>query len=230
MLVYLRQFPGFGFGDINCVASSIGSTVRCAERTLTHISAVGKFANLEAVQIELIVIPFCPNAQAMLYFRARDDMSIDCPANHFSKFFPIPQTHLVRTITSHIEEIAFRIYRCSEEYTKAVFASTFWASGEDHFQVDLRAAAGLRAGVPSIVVPFHGDQPFWGRLVADLGVGPRPIPRRKLTVERLAEALASARDDDAMRRRAADLGATIRTEDGIANAVTRIERVLPHSH
>jgi len=30
-------------------------------------------------------------------------------------------------------------------------------------------AAGLRAGVPSILVPFFGDQPFWGRRVAQLG-------------------------------------------------------------
>ena len=42
-------------------------------------------------------------------------------------------------------------------------------------------AAGLRAGVPSVVIPFFGDQPFWGRRVAELGVGPAPIPRRKLT-------------------------------------------------
>ena len=39
--------------------------------------------------------------------------------------------------------------------------------------------AGLRAGVPSIVVPFHGDQPFWGRCIAELGVGPVPIPRSR---------------------------------------------------
>src|SRR3990172_7113368 len=42
-------------------------------------------------------------------------------------------------------------------------------------------AAGLRAGVPSITVPYFGDQPFWGQCVAALGVGPRPIPRTKLT-------------------------------------------------
>ena len=83
-------------------------------------------------------------------------------------------------------------------------------------------AAGLRAGVPSIVVPFHGDQPFWGRRVAELGVGPVPIPRRKLTVERLAQALARAADDEEMRQCAADLGARIRAEDGIANAVVII--------
>ncbi|MCP4593378.1 MAG: glycosyltransferase family 1 protein, partial [bacterium] len=38
--------------------------------------------------------------------------------------------------------------------------------------------AGLRAGVPGIVVPFGGDQPFWARRVEALGVGPAPIPRK----------------------------------------------------
>ena len=50
-------------------------------------------------------------------------------------------------------------------------------------------AAGLRAGVPSIITPFFADQPYWGRRVAELGVGPQPIPRKKLTAPRLAEAI-----------------------------------------
>jgi sterol 3beta-glucosyltransferase len=37
---------------------------------------------------------------------------------------------------------------------------------------------GLRAGIPTVVVPFFTDQPFWARRVAALGVGPAPIPRR----------------------------------------------------
>jgi UDP:flavonoid glycosyltransferase YjiC (YdhE family) len=80
-------------------------------------------------------------------------------------------------------------------------------------------AAGLAAGLPSVVVPFHGDQPFWARRVADLGVGPAPIPRKKLTVDRLVRAIDAAVTDTAMRRRAADLGARISAEDGIARAV-----------
>jgi sterol 3beta-glucosyltransferase len=83
-------------------------------------------------------------------------------------------------------------------------------------------AAGLRAGLPSIVVPFHGDQPFWGRHVVKLGVGPTPIPRRKLTSEKLAQALEIAHHDESMRQRAADLGARIREEDGVGKAVALI--------
>jgi sterol 3beta-glucosyltransferase len=84
-------------------------------------------------------------------------------------------------------------------------------------------SAGLSAGVPSVVVPFFGDQPFWGRKVAELGVGPAPIPRRKLTAERLAEAIQIAVDDEATRQRATDLGARIRAEDGVAAAVAVVE-------
>ena len=86
-------------------------------------------------------------------------------------------------------------------------------------------AAGLRAGVPSLVIPFFGDQPYWGQRVVDLGVGPEPIPRRKLTADRLAQALDQAASDEAMRQRAHDLGARIRAEDGVARAVAVIQRL-----
>ena len=38
-------------------------------------------------------------------------------------------------------------------------------------------AAGLRAGIPSILVPHFADQPFWGQRIAALGVGPKPVMR-----------------------------------------------------
>jgi UDP:flavonoid glycosyltransferase YjiC (YdhE family) len=85
-------------------------------------------------------------------------------------------------------------------------------------------AAGLAAGVPSIVTPFFGDQPFWGRRVHALGVGPAPIPRQRLTVERLAEAIRCAVSDAAMREKAARLGELIRAEDGVAQAAAIIEQ------
>lgn len=84
-------------------------------------------------------------------------------------------------------------------------------------------AAGLRAGVPSVIVPFFGDQPFWGQRVQDLGVGPTPIPRAQLTVERLAQALHQAVSDRTMQERAAELGAHLRAEEGVAKAVAIIE-------
>jgi UDP:flavonoid glycosyltransferase YjiC (YdhE family) len=80
-------------------------------------------------------------------------------------------------------------------------------------------AAGLRAGTPTVIVPFFGDQPFWGRRVAELGVGPAPIPQKQLSVERLAAAIRTAAGDPAMRARAQELGRRIRQEDGVARAV-----------
>jgi sterol 3beta-glucosyltransferase len=87
-------------------------------------------------------------------------------------------------------------------------------------------AAGLRAGVPSIVVPFFGDQLFWGQRVEKLGVGTAPISRKQLTVEKLARAIDQTVTDSIMRQRAAELGAKIQSEDGIANAVRVIESIV----
>jgi len=87
-------------------------------------------------------------------------------------------------------------------------------------------AAGLRAGLPSVSIPFVSDQPYWGRRMAELGVGPKPIARRRLSVERLAGSITAATSDRDMRRRAAALGQHIHTEDGVANAVEVIHRHL----
>jgi sterol 3beta-glucosyltransferase len=80
-------------------------------------------------------------------------------------------------------------------------------------------AASLRAGVPTAVVPFFADQPFWGRRIAELGVGPEPIPRRSLTVDRLANAIQQATVDCDMKARAIVLGRRIKEEKGIERAV-----------
>ncbi len=86
-------------------------------------------------------------------------------------------------------------------------------------------AAGLRAGVPSIIIPFFGDQPFWGERVTALGVGPKAIPRKKLGAQQLAQAIRSAVSDQGMRQNAAALGKKIQTENGVASAVDIIEKV-----
>lgn len=87
-------------------------------------------------------------------------------------------------------------------------------------------AAGLRAGVPSIIVPFTADQPFWGRTVYNAGVGPRPIPRRQLTARKLAAAIQQATTDSTMRQRAAELGDWLVKEDGATEAARIIENYL----
>ena len=88
-------------------------------------------------------------------------------------------------------------------------------------------AAGLRAGVPSLVIPFFGDQGFWGERVTQLGVGPKPIPRKALSVQGLARGIQSMISDAEMRTRAVDLGARIRAEDGIQHFPSLWQ---PHRH
>jgi sterol 3beta-glucosyltransferase len=85
---------------------------------------------------------------------------------------------------------------------------------------------GLRAGKPTVICPYFHDQPYWGKVVHELGAGPAPIPQWELTAERLAAAIRSAVTDEGMRRRSEELGAKIRAEDGIARAVAAIEGFL----
>ena len=87
-------------------------------------------------------------------------------------------------------------------------------------------AAGLRAGRPTIICPFFGDQLFWGRRVCTLGVGSEPIPQKKLTVEKLAATIREVTSNPTIRQNAEVIGKKIQQEDGIANAVAIIERMV----
>ncbi|MCB8924141.1 MAG: glycosyltransferase family 1 protein [Ardenticatenaceae bacterium] len=85
-------------------------------------------------------------------------------------------------------------------------------------------AEGVRAGVPSIIVPFVLDQPFWGARIKALRVGPDPIPQKQLTAERLAAAIIRAVSDSAMRQRARVLGTAVQAENGVDNAIQFIKK------
>lgn len=83
-------------------------------------------------------------------------------------------------------------------------------------------AAAVRAGVPAVVVPFHGDQPFWASRVHTLGLGPPPFARRRLTTKRLADAIEIAMTNDAIRQRASAIGRLVRAEQGALRAATAL--------
>jgi sterol 3beta-glucosyltransferase len=89
-------------------------------------------------------------------------------------------------------------------------------------------AAGIRASIPSILIPVGADQRLWAYRVEALGIGPRPIPRSRLTAERLANAITQAVTDRAMRQRASTLGAKICSEDGVGEAVRFICQYMAH--
>ena len=82
--------------------------------------------------------------------------------------------------------------------------------------------AGLRAGKPTVVCPFFGDQPFWGTRVAALGLGPPPLPQKRLTAAALARAVVTAVSDAGLKERAEAMGERLRQENGVARAVALI--------
>ncbi|TMW59530.1 hypothetical protein Poli38472_004599 [Pythium oligandrum] len=90
-------------------------------------------------------------------------------------------------------------------------------------------AAGLLAGKPTFIVPFFGDQPFWGRAVVKTGVGVEPCPIGELTMEKLRDAFVQLTDPEICRRAEA-LGRTMSQEDGVEEAVRCFYRHLPLKH
>ena len=74
-------------------------------------------------------------------------------------------------------------------------------------------AAGIALGKPTVVVPFFGDQPFWGAMIARAGAGPLPIPNKELTSDKLATGILECLKPETIER-AQELGAKISSEHG----------------
>jgi hypothetical protein len=74
-------------------------------------------------------------------------------------------------------------------------------------------AAGIAAGRPTVVVPFFGDQPFWGAMVARAGAGPHPIPHKQLTADKLADAINFCLEPESLER-AQELASRVTAEQG----------------
>ena len=90
-------------------------------------------------------------------------------------------------------------------------------------------AAGLRAGIPNIVIPFMGDQPFWGDRVYAIGAGPKPTLVKDLSVEKLSQAIVET-VKESFSKRAEIIGQHIATEDGIGETVKWIETYFNNFH
>ncbi|CAB3673568.1 O-mycaminosyltylonolide 6-deoxyallosyltransferase [Paraburkholderia sediminicola] len=82
-----------------------------------------------------------------------------------------------------------------------------------------------RAGVPSIVTPFAGDQFFWAAQLRLAGVAQAAVDGRAPKAKAFASALDFAADA-LVRNRARVLGETMRTENGVVDAVTTLERIV----
>ena len=83
-------------------------------------------------------------------------------------------------------------------------------------------SAGLRAGIPQVVIPFMADQPFWGNRVNAIGVAPKPIRVNQISVDKMVSAIVGA-ESKTILERAQSIGQKIRSEDGIMRAVELIE-------
>ena len=84
-------------------------------------------------------------------------------------------------------------------------------------------AAGLCAAKPTLVIPFGGDQPFWALRVRMMGLGPKPIPREKLTAAKMSKALKNLVTVQSYRVAARELGERLRLEKGVQIAANIIE-------
>ncbi|KAJ8899047.1 hypothetical protein K2173_010043 [Erythroxylum novogranatense] len=87
-------------------------------------------------------------------------------------------------------------------------------------------AAGLKAACPTTIVPFFGDQPFWGDRVHARGVGPPPIPVDEFSFSKLVDAINFMLDPE-VKERAVELAKAMENEDGVTGAVKAFLKQLP---
>ncbi|KAI8314202.1 Sterol 3-beta-glucosyltransferase UGT80B1 [Colletotrichum sp. SAR11_240] len=87
-------------------------------------------------------------------------------------------------------------------------------------------ACGLRYGKPTTIVPFFGDQPFWGAVIAKAGAGPDPIPYRSLTSQKLIHAIQYCLSADAVTA-ARQLAESMEKENGVQSAADSFHKHLP---
>ncbi|KAG6606327.1 sterol 3-beta-glucosyltransferase UGT80A2-like isoform X1 [Cucurbita moschata] len=79
-------------------------------------------------------------------------------------------------------------------------------------------AAGLKAACPTAIIPFFGDQPFWGERVHARGVGPAPIPVEEFSLNKLVNAINFMLDPK-VKHSAVELAKAMENEDGVEGAV-----------
>jgi UDP:flavonoid glycosyltransferase YjiC (YdhE family) len=90
-------------------------------------------------------------------------------------------------------------------------------------------AASMKAGIPTIVIPFMGDQTFWGEQIHKKGVGPKPVPFKKINSKILAELIKEAITSEQMKENARHLGESLQRENGSALAAAVIHDYLQNN-
>jgi len=86
-------------------------------------------------------------------------------------------------------------------------------------------AAGLALARPTIIIPFFGDQEFWGGIVARAGAGPLPIPYKRLTADKLKDAIEMALKEETQVKAQA-ISRKMNQENGVRDGVRSFHRQL----
>lgn len=86
-------------------------------------------------------------------------------------------------------------------------------------------AAGLALGRPTIIIPFFGDQEFWGNIVARAGAGPTPIPHKHLKLQNLSAAIEKALEPSTLAK-AQTIAKNMQEESGVRHGVYSFYRHL----
>lgn len=87
-------------------------------------------------------------------------------------------------------------------------------------------AASLKAGKPTIVIPFMGDQTFWGERVNKIGAGPKPVLFKDLNAEKLAGLIKEAVTNKSIIESSMRIGEVLRSENGSQAAARIIQSFL----
>ena len=87
-------------------------------------------------------------------------------------------------------------------------------------------SAGLKYGKPTLIIPFAGDQPFWGDRICRNGCGPKPLPRENLTIRKLVSAILDLLSQNKYSENARAMAEKMKNEHGVRNAADIIEKEI----
>ncbi|KAI4717975.1 UDP-Glycosyltransferase/glycogen phosphorylase [Aureobasidium sp. EXF-10727] len=153
---------------------------------------------------------------------------LDNPAKMLSIILEAVKASGVRAIISKgwsnfggdVDENIYYIGDCPHEWLFPRMAAVVHHGGAG------TTACGLKNGLPTLVCPFFGDQPFWGHMIANAGAGPKPLPPRQMTAAKLADAITFLMREETLAA-AKTIAKRMSHEQGVQAAVNSFHRHLP---
>ncbi|KAG6426797.1 hypothetical protein SASPL_111031 [Salvia splendens] len=126
------------------------------------------------------------------------------------------------------KDFAYLLDNCPHDWLFLQCAAVVHHGGAGTTAAGLKAAvvAWLEVFCPATIIPFFGDQPFWGERVHARGVGPPPIPVDEFSLEKLVYAINFMLDPQ-VKERAVELAKAMENEDGVTGAVKAFFKHLP---